>query len=825
MKVIVGHENLDFDALGSMVLARHLHPGARLVLVGGLEGRIRTVVNLFEDHLGLMLAAEVPLEAVTEVIVVDTRSAGRIGPFARLVGRVPFTVYDHHPPADGDVPAAGGALRAVGATVTILCRLLEDRGFVPAPEEATLAYAGLWEDTGGFTYPGSTPEDLEAAAFLMRAGADVGLVREWVRERYGAEVHGVLRQLLASAEVLEVEGIRVVLARARQDGYVPALAPLAHTLMDLYDADAGLLLLELGEQHMVIARSRKRLDVARLLGELFGGGGHARAAFARVELDLDAVEARIKEALGHFLEHEPTLGDLMTRGVETLPAYLTVSEALAHLVERGYGGMPVVEDGRVLGVVRRRDLERAQHHGMGEAQVTGFMQPAVTLDPSVPLSEAEAALKRGAGRVLVVQDGRLVGIFTRTDLYRLYAARARDPDALVPRLLERLPEGIRRVLEVLKERFAPQDGRIYLVGGAVRDAVLGEAVGDVDLVLEGLSAAEVARALVEALGGSYGLHYAFGTAHVRLASGVEVDLAEAREEHYPYPGALPVVRPSTIQRDLARRDFTVNAMALRVHPEPLVLLDPYGGLEDLEERRLRPLSAVSFVEDPSRIVRGLRLAARLGLTFAPQAEAQLEAALTPKVIRQASKSRLRGELLLALAEPSPLRVLEQMHSKRVLERLYGLRLTPPVRQALERLEALRPAEAPEPEAYLYLLLYGARDPEGFVRTFGFPGRLLEGLAVLREPPEDPEAVRKFGGALVQAFCALYPDRAAWLARPRRTLRGRDVLALGLAPGPQVGEVLRRVAEARARGEVRGFEEELALARKLVEDYGTNRSSR
>ncbi len=184
----------------------------------------------------------------------------------------------------------------------------------------------------------------------------------------------------------------------------------------------------------------------------------------------------------------------------------------------------------------------------------------------------------------------------------------------------------------------------------MRDALLSRSGPDLDLVLEpGVrGAVEVARFLSERFGGSYALHYAFGTGRVRLPFGLSVDLAESREEVYPYPGALPQVRPAPIAKDLERRDYTVNAMALSL--ATLELLDPYGGLKDLEARLLRPLHPLSFVEDPSRIVRGARLAARLAFRFAEEALRILPPALLPEVLRTASKSRLRDELLLTLEE-------------------------------------------------------------------------------------------------------------------------------------------------------------------------------
>ena len=817
MRVVVGHENLDLDALGSMALARYLHPGAVPVLVGGLEGRVREVVNLIADRLPLVPVGELPLDEVREVVVVDTEHPGRIGPLAALIGRVPFYVYDHHP--GPRLFAAGGAVKPYGATVSVLAELLRERGQSPRPFEAELAYAGLLEDTGGFAYPGTTAADLAAGAWLLQHGADPARAAAWAEARLSPEARDVLKALLETARVVAAGPYKAVLARAEKEGYVPALAPLAHTLMDLFDADAVFLLLRLGDQRLVIARSRRGLDVDRLLASALGqGGGHPRAAFARVALPLEAIEDRIEAALKNGAAIPVPLRERMTRGVEAIEGELSVDEALLVLRSRGYGGMPVRAKGRYIGVLRRRDLERAHALGLGDRPAKGYLQPLVVLDADAPVEAAEAALKAGAGRVFVEEDGEIVGVFTRTDLYQKDAPEPGLPEGI----LEALPSGVQEVLRFLAERFPK--ATFYLVGGAVRDALLGAAGPDVDLVVVGEKPEAVARALVERFGGRYRVHPTFLTAEVELKGGLHVDLAAPREEHYPRPGALPRVRPAGIERDLKRRDFTVNAMALRVHPRPLLLLDPYGGREDLKARLLRPLSPVAFVEDPSRILRGLRLMARLGFRFTPEAERQLAEALSPEVLASASKSRFKDELWLALKEPSPLRALRAFERYGVLEKVFGLSPSPRAWAALERLEVRRPEEVVWPEAYLFLLLSDLSDPAAWTRRFGLPKTFAEGARRLSEPLEDPEAVRQLGPAFELAFLARYPERARWLKKPPRRLKGRDLLALGLTPGPAVGEILRAVAAARERGEVKGFEEELALARKLVKAYGTDRPS-
>ncbi len=156
--------------------------------------------------------------------------------------------------------------------MSLLLPLLKERGLALTPLEATLAYAGVWEDTGGFSFPSTTPLDLEAAHHLALMGAEIPRVRAWVRPHLGEEARSVLKELLKTARVVEVEGFRLLLARAKEEGYVPALAPLAHTLLDLHEADGVLLVLRLGKEVLLIARSKARLDVARWLAQVGGGG-------------------------------------------------------------------------------------------------------------------------------------------------------------------------------------------------------------------------------------------------------------------------------------------------------------------------------------------------------------------------------------------------------------------------------------------------------------------------------------------------------------------------------------------------------------------------
>ncbi|MBS3966460.1 MAG: DHH family phosphoesterase, partial [Truepera sp.] len=199
MKVVVSHNKPDFDALASLALARLLHPGSVAVLLGSLDSQVAAFVHLYRDPLKLIEAAEIALERVSELIVVDTADSKRIAPFDQLLGQVPVTLYDHHPLPANPIPAGKGLHQPVGATATILTLLLKANGIVIPQELASLALLGIHEDTGNLSFSLTRPEDHEAAAHLLRAGASLSLVQEFSVEHYTPEHRELFAQLLQEA--------------------------------------------------------------------------------------------------------------------------------------------------------------------------------------------------------------------------------------------------------------------------------------------------------------------------------------------------------------------------------------------------------------------------------------------------------------------------------------------------------------------------------------------------------------------------------------------------------------------------------------------------
>lgn len=415
------------------------------------------------------------------------------------------------------------------------------------------------------------------------------------------------------------------------------------------------------------------------------------------------------------------------------------------------------------------------------------------------------------------------------------------PDELLDRLI-RLPAAA-PLLPVL--RGIPE---AWVVGGAVRDLLLGGAPVDLDLVVVG-DAESVARRLAEALGGELQVHDRFGTATVR-AGGRSWDVVRARAESYPRPGALPEVRPGTLEEDLARRDFTVNAIALALDGR---LAAVPRALEDLEAGRLRVLHAASFHDDPTRLLRLVRYSTRLRFAPEPETAALVEEAVEAGVLRTVTSTRIGAELRLLLREPAAAEALavaagwgggEEIGPGLALDRelaatARGL-LPPDGRDDLLLLATacLRVASAAL-TAWLDALGFSARERDTVAAAAGGARRTADRLralaadglprpsavaALLRGKPPELAAL---AGALAgepddETGTTVAAAVGRWLLRDRGmrlAIGGDDLRAAGVPQGEALGRALAAALAAKLDGEAEGAEEQLAVALAEAADAG------
>jgi tRNA nucleotidyltransferase (CCA-adding enzyme) len=522
---------------------------------------------------------------------------------------------------------------------------------------------------------------------------------------------------------------------------------------------------------------------------------------------------------GHrYPQVEPGAAALVDTAVALAPAAIPVGAARSFALKVHAEVLRLGDRGWVL----RDDLARAMALSLDDLPAAVITRPLPVLSAHARETQVRRALADGAPLVVIQARRGVIGAVSAAglaDAVRLSVAA---------RVSRALPPWASVTLATLGELAAAEGMSAFLVGGVVRDILRSAALerADLDVVAEG-DGLGLARALGQALGAAVVEHVRFLTASVRRSSGERVDVATARSERYEAPGALPRVMPASILRDLGRRDFTINAMAVEIGGD-MELLDPHGGRRDLGRRRLRILHPLSFVDDPTRIFRGARYAARLGFAYDGWTSACQSFALHLGAYPALSGQRIAAELERILADAHPETALRRLGAAGAFRLLDPrLRFT---RVTAERVGALPAAWAWARAlgvtrlevALLALLGDQPLDVGGAaLRRLGWSGEPLaravraldtgQSLAArLGATPPGAERARLLRPRGDLELVALWLGgepavRAAvewWVDTGRRVhpmLGGEDVVGLGVGRGPAVAEVLDHLRDRRLDG--------------------------
>ncbi len=850
--LVLTHEHADFDAVASLLGAWLITPDAIPILPRLVNRNVRGFLALYGPDLPFVDPDDAPAVGIQQVLLVDTQSL----PSLRGVApNTPVTVIDHHPAAATLPPGWTYHGDRVGATTTLLVETISESRLSLTPAQATLLLLGIYEDTGALSYADTTARDAHAAGYLLDCGVNLSQMREFLHHPLSDAQRALYDRLVEAARSHEINGHTVVLAATTHTENLDEISTLAHRLRDLLEPDALFILVAFDGHVQIVARSAvEAIDVGAIC-QAFGGGGHARAAAALVrEGSLPGLHARLLDEISRHARPAVTVEQIMSRGGQTLDAATTVAEAARRMQRTGFEGYPVVKDGRVAGLLTRRAVDRALNHKMGGRPVTAIMEAgAVSVSPGDPLDKLERLMiAHGWGQVPVVDaSGQIVGIVTRTDVLKRWAASARPARRIeiAARLERSLDPALLALIRDIAATAQQMNSALFFVGGIVRDLLLGQPLYDIDFVVEG-DAVALARRLARERGGRVKSHARFGTAKWILGERAPVvptpdglglrtlDFVTARTEFYTHPTALPQVEQSSIKQDLHRRDFTINALAVCLDPDRFgELLDFYGGERDLRDGVIRALHSISFVDDPTRMLRAARFEQRFGFRIDPRTQDLLAGALD--LLDRVSGPRLWNELELIFQEIRPERAICRLAELGVLARLSPALacddwLTRKYRQAREA----RP-DAPAVFTYLALLVYrlGAAPLDAVIRRLALSRAIdadLRSVVALRDTgPQLSDALKASqvyrllqahsARALEAARLATDDDRVRahidWFARELRTVKpsigGTFLRSLGLKPGPAYGRVLNALRDALLDGQVRTREEEEAFARELA----------
>lgn len=416
--------------------------------------------------------------------------------------------------------------------------------------------------------------------------------------------------------------------------------------------------------------------------------------------------------------------------------------------------------------------------------------------------------------------------------------------------LEKIPEEIKRLINKVRDIAARENVKAYLVGGFVRDLILGVRNLDLDIVIEG-EGIKFAEAFADAVGAKITAHKLFGTATVFKKPALKIDFSSARKEFYPKPAHLPVVKSGSLKDDLYRRDFTINSMAIGLSNFRLV--DYFGGGKDLRDKKIRLLHSQSFIDDPTRILRAIRFEQRYDFTIEPKTLSLLTEAVKMKMLELVHPHRMRDDLVLILKERKPIKGIMRIKKLTGFDFISpGLRIDVKSRLLLEAFEKEigwfnknYPGRRALDAWLIYLMglldslgikaikkisaLFGLRKGEE-KRLISYKQAGCKFIAELSSPKIKPSRIfvllERLSYETIIALRAKYMNRvfkrniADFLEiynGMRIFVSGEDLHGLGVLPGPRYQKIFARVLNAKLNGQVKTKEEELSLIRELLKN--------
>ncbi len=870
MDIITSHNALDFDGLASMVAANKLYPGAVKVFSGTVSKNVKKFMALYKDLLLVKNPKDINLNEVKKMIIVDTASANRLGKLKDIAlnPNIERYVYDHHPASEDDVSASIKEIHMLGAATTILVEKLIEQEVDISAFDATILALGIYEDTGSLQFPSTTGRDARAVAFLLDKGANLSVVADFMERPFSAEQRQLLQVLLNTAKHYTVKNLDIVVATSDSTDFIPGLDVVTYRLFEVENSDAIFVVSLMEGKVNIVGRSRSHaIKVNEVLKEL-GGRGHEKAASAIVKnRSVEEVAEGIIDAMETSVNTGLTAQDIMSSPVKSIPASVSMEEAGRIMLRYGHTGMPVVDGDKMIGVISRRDVDKARIHNLGHAPIKGFMTSDVQyVLPSTPVTQIQSLMvELDIGRLPVLDEDKLIGIVSRTDILRtfhgddypedheiLYSSAINDINNFSALMNRRLPSNIRAVLQVAGEIAEDLGYSIYCVGGFVRDLILNVDNFDIDFVVEG-DGEEVARRLAERFGGKARIHDRFRTAMVIFPDGFKVDVATARTEYYEFPAALPTVEKSSIREDLYRRDFTINTLAICLNPGLYGdLLDHFGGQKDIQNGLIRILYNFSFVEDPTRIMRAIRFETRYGFTIETDTLRFAKDAIARRLLGQLSYKRILQELILILNEQDPTPALRRMAEVGVWQYVF-----PEVdldKISLGRLKRVAVVAAWYKERYfktdiriwlIYIMVILSaltkEEVESIVKRYHFDRQAEIAINEAMRVPELVNCLEKnldikaseidktlynwSTEALIYLMLGIKEERAwenivKYLDNKEKfkiELNGNDLKKLGLKPGPIYREILDKLYELKLDGEIINKDDEMNLVKTWLRE--------
>lgn len=685
MEIITTHHITDLDGIASLILASKLHPKGKIVLPTTLGNSVKKLISLFKNILNFYSLNDIDLKNVTNLILVDTSGPNRINPFDKIIDHVKLTIYDHHPLNSQNIKyRTKDVSNSYGSNTSYLLDicLKKIKNFNLKQHELDICLLGIYEDTGNFLFPTTKFKDFQMTGYLVEHGANLNIIKEFINIPLDSNQKNTLNLLLNNSTYFYLGNETIIFSTLSSEKFIGGISELIDEILKIKNASGVFIITESKGKISIVGRSTSdNLPLDKILG-IFGGGGYPNAYSTTFKgQTIDQAMKAIKHQINTLINFEKKAEDIMSSPVKAIFSNLSLKEANILSERTGHSGFPVVENDRLVGLISKKEISRLVNHGMGKLPVSKYMNKNLIIAfKDTPLSKLkELFIENNIGRIPILHKDTLIGIITRTDLLNaLYDNYSYSkigtqylPEILNKNFINFFPTTLKEIFKIIKKISLIQNQNAYLIGGIVRDLLLGVPNEDIDIVVSKDAytfAQEFSKFFqVEKIVS----HEKFKTATVFLKNSYSIDIATLRSEYYQYPTALPTVEEGTIRDDLFRRDFTINALAIDIGNKNFgKIIDYFKGYEDIENKLIRIIHKVSFIDDPTRIIRACRFASRYDFTIEKDTHNLIIDAIEMGLLSRLSWNRLKSEFQHILNDKNPAKGIKLLNKYSLLQLIH-----------------------------------------------------------------------------------------------------------------------------------------------------------
>lgn len=840
MKIIISHTYCDFDAFASMVAANLLFPDAQICLVGDADESVKKFLKDFHYKFNFLKERQIELNVIESVILVDNYRLDRlnkIGKFLLDNPHIPVICFDHHPIDKKPDNFLFYHYDKTGSCVSLLLRFIHEKNIKVEPFIATVLAMGIYEDTGNFVNENTSSADFSAMAYLLSLGASLKTIKKYINHSFNASELKLMNKMLNSVETHLINGIKVTFLYLNLPVHRQNISSLVQHIRQSENISCLFCFVTCKNKLSIIARSDYPFIPVDEILISFGGGGHPSSASATLtDVDVIYIEKNILKLISLWIEKSGTVKDIMSKNLLTVRPETSLESAMHLLLSHNVGAL-IVEEGKTLkGLITKKDITKLVMHQLSNYTVDKFMTPdPITISSEMSVHAAsQIMLEHDIGRLPVEKSAsnkEIIGIISRRDLLnakQFSESRHKRLETAFGNVATVLNDFITDTLKLIFDQVAyladSMNIKAYTVGGFVRDLLMGKKNIDIDIVVEG-DAIQFAEAFKKSYGHKFVAFPKFQTALIEYPGIKKIDVASARSEIYQKPGFLPDVTTSSIRNDLYRRDFTINSIAIQLNQNQRgLLIDYFHGRRDIQKGIIRVLHNLSFIDDPTRILRAVRFEQRFGFKMDTKTQHLLRNSIEMDILKTVAVERLQQELIHSCDETVPQKFFHRLYELGILKKL-NQNLTFDFNKStyFDEIYTLIiwftqsfPAEHIKPWVIYHLALthdMSLRTKQKFAEQYKYPNIFFECLMQSHNFLENDlhkteSSIRP--GILADIFSSYNTETLLFISIIKKTghisekiksylakwrfikpeINGNDLISMGLKPGVHFGKILK-----------------------------------